>query len=309
MVVLTKVFIVLLVIFHFAKTSDDVTMNNKIFTSNHILSGIPVHDAVLKLKEVGYDGIEVWSEGYYAQEEKGITSLAKVKSALKKTGLASTVHTSLGAGQGYKYNLASKDVKLRKESVKSVLDSINLAKSLGSSLVNIHPGHTGDDVYDEEYYTINLESLRTICDFAKKKDMMISMEIMEERPREFIKRPDDAIRVIKEVGADNLGMTLDIVHGYTHGRDSVERYLREIHKDIHHLFHCHVSGHSKYATHVPFSCCEIKDFWSSEIKHFLKFYHGSIAIEGVKKEGKHIPMDLSEEDIVKDNLKFLKSIM
>jgi len=103
--------------------------------------------------------------------------------------------------------------------------------------------------------------------------------------------------------------SVDIVHGYTHGRESVERYLREIKKDIHHVLHCHVSGHSRYATHVPFSCCEIKDFWKTEIRHFLKFYHGTIAIEGAKRVNKHIPMEMSEEEIVKDNIRFLKSIM
>jgi sugar phosphate isomerase/epimerase len=285
------------------------SMNNKILTSNHILAGMPVHDAVLKLKEVGYDGIEVWSEGFFAQEEKGITSLAKVKSALKQSGLVSTVHTSIKDPQGNKYNIASKDIKLRKDSVKAVLDSISLAKSLGAVLINIHPGYSDTETYDEEYYSINMESLKAICDFARKKGVTVSMEIMEERPGEFIKTPQDVIDIIHKLNIDNLGMTLDIVHGYTHGRSEVERYLREIHKDIDHVFHCHVSGHSRYARHVPFSCCEIKDFWRAEIKHFLKFYHGTISIEGAKKPNKHIPMEMSEEDIVKDNILFVRAIM
>jgi len=285
-------------------------MDNKIFTSNHILSSIPVHDAVMKLKGFGYDGIEVWAEGFFSQSENGLTSLAKVRSALAKTGLDCVVHAPLKDISGKKYNISSKDAVLRKRSIDGTIAGVNLAKSLGASLMNMHPGHADDEKFNvADYYQMNLDSLRKICGSAEKAGIIVSMETMEERPKEFVKTPQEIIDIIHELGHPNLGMTLDISHAYTHGKSDVERYLREIKKDMHHLYHCHVSGHSKSATHVPFAYCEIKDFWAKEIRKFLEFYHGRISIEGAKKDSNSSMILMSEDEIVKDNLKYIKSVM
>lgn len=34
-------------------------MNNKIFTSNYILYKLPIHEAIIKLAETGYDGVKI----------------------------------------------------------------------------------------------------------------------------------------------------------------------------------------------------------------------------------------------------------
>ncbi len=284
-------------------------MDNKIFTSNHILSSIPVHEAVYKLKEIGYDGMEVWAEGFFAQKNKGMTSMSSLLSAFSATGLSCVVHGPTKDPSGKKYSICSKDASFRKKSVNAVFAGIDLAKSLNASLINIHPGNHGDDKYDDEFYTLNLDSLERICDYASRKGVIVSMETMEERKGEFIRTPNQVLNIIHTIGSQNFGMTLDIVHGYTHGKADVERYLKEIKKDINHLFHCHVSGHSRYATHVPFAYCEIKDFWSKEIRKFTEFYHGRISIEGAKKDKPGLNIAMSEEEIVKDNLKFIKSIV
>ena len=134
------------------------------------------------------------------------------------------------------------------------------------------------------------------------------MEIMEERPKEFIKTPEDVMNIIRKLNKKNLGMTLDIVHAYTHGKKNVKRYLKEIKKDIRSVFHCHISGHTKRFTHVPFACCEIKDFWRKEIQEFMKFYNKAIVVEGSQR-GKKLFIHMTDEEIIQDNIKFVKSIV
>lgn len=244
---------------------------------------------------------------FFPQIQEEITSVKLIKDALKRTGLLVSIHAPIKKEVG-KWNICSKDEKLRKESIEIHLKTIDIAETFNAKIINIHPGFTDEDVYDEEYYKINLKSIEIICDAAAEKDILISMEIMEERPKEFIKTPEDVMKIIKKLNRKNFGMTLDIVHAYTHGKDTVERYLKEIKKDIDFVFHCHVSGHTSKYTHAPFIACEIKDFWKKEIKKFVKFYNGAIVIEGTNK-GKDLGITLSDEELEKNNLEFINSCL
>lgn len=284
-------------------------MNNIISTATHVLTAYPIHEAILILKKEGYTGIEIWYEEYLAQEKKDITSYGRVKKALIKTGLKGVVHAAIRDLSGNKLNICSNDENLRKRSIKYSLDSINLARQLGLHLVNIHPGHMDDEKDDpKDYWPILKESFKPLVESAEEGNIILSVELMEKRPKEFIIKPIDMEKLLTHFKSDYLGATLDLVHAFTHGEEFPLMHLRE--HGVHlHLRHFHTSGFYGVngKTHCPFKIDEKhQDYFIRLLKKIMLNYDGIITIEGTIK-GILSETRENQLQVIRDNLEFVRS--
>ena len=142
-------------------------------------------------------------------------------------------------------------MKHRKTSIRKSLEALGYADRLGFSVVVIHPGHTdsADERADDDYRALLTDALRALVKKAERLKLDLAIELMEKRKREFITGPEDILAILKELGSQRAGVTVDITHALTHGPDKPAEYIEALKK---HIFHAHFSGYGERKTHVPF---------------------------------------------------------
>jgi sugar phosphate isomerase/epimerase len=281
-------------------------MNNIISTSSHLMSAFPVHEAIKEIKKEGYTGIEIWYDDFKKQEKAGDSSYADIKKAIIQTGIKGVIHASIRDAEGKKLNICSKDEKLRKKSIERNLDSIALARQFGFHLVNMHPGCLDEEDDDpKEYWPLLFDAFKQFLAKAQEGNLIIAVEAMEQRPKEFVMHAEDLKKIITHFKSDNIGATLDIVHSFTHGEEFPLRHLEELGV---HLRHFHASGFygKESKTHCPFRLDEKNiNYFRMILKKVMLEYDGIITIEGTLKG---ILSETRENQLkaVQDNMYFMK---
>ena len=283
-------------------------LKNKIATSTAILSLYPVHEAVDILGKTGYDAIEIWAEMLDIQLKSDQTSMQQIKEALERHSMTGVIHAplkDLSVPEPYKYNICSKDAKLREKSIQENLKALGFAHELGFDVVTVHPGHIDrpEENVDMDYWQLQIDAFKKLAKRAEELGVRIGMEPMEHRPREFVMEPKHVDKIIQAVQSPNLGVTFDLIHAYTHGTEKPVEFLDGLHKNI---FHVHMSGHSDKKNHVPFSMTIIHHFYLDKVINKLvgNGYSGIISIEGTLK-GVMEETGENQKKTVKENLEYI----
>ncbi len=124
----------------------------------------------------GLDGIELWAQHFYSMgyDEEIYLRLA-------------SLYPLKGCMHSYSWdlNLASMNRGVRRASVEEVKGSVDLAWRLGMDEVTVHPGHRTLIGADIPYTAMLRESLKEILEYARYRQVDISLEIMEKNGREF----------------------------------------------------------------------------------------------------------------------------
>lgn len=154
-------------------------------------------------KEKGFTGIEFWAEHLYCFN----ADPSQIRSLAEKAGLDITVHSS-----SWDLNIASMNKGIRNQSVSEIKKSIEMTAMLNAISMTFHPGSlTLADHMIDQHRRILVDSTKELLDYAEKFDVAISMELMEDRPKEFITTPEsmnDFLSILKS----DLGTTVDIAH-------------------------------------------------------------------------------------------------
>ncbi|MGV3551753.1 sugar phosphate isomerase/epimerase family protein [Rhizobium sp.] len=108
------------------------------------------------------------------------------------------------------------DEKVRREAIDLTKKGIDAARAAGSNLMTIWLGQDGFDyAFQADYdrmWQHEIDGIREVCDHDP--DCLISIEYKPNEPRAYSLMPDAAttLLAIKDVGARNLGVTLDFAH-------------------------------------------------------------------------------------------------
>lgn len=108
------------------------------------------------------------------------------------------------------------DPSVRREAIDLTKKGIDAARAAGSNLMTIWLGQDGFDyAFQVDYKQVwdhEIEGIREVC--AHDPDCLISIEYKPNEPRSYSLLPDCAttLLAIDEVGAANLGVTLDFAH-------------------------------------------------------------------------------------------------
>lgn len=108
------------------------------------------------------------------------------------------------------------DAAVRREAIDLTKKGIDAARETGARLMTLWLGQDGFDyAFQADYATLwqhEIEGIREVCEHDA--DCMISIEYKPNEPRSYSLMPDCAttLLAIKEVGAANLGVTLDFAH-------------------------------------------------------------------------------------------------
>lgn len=108
------------------------------------------------------------------------------------------------------------DAAVRREAIDLTRKGIDAAREVGSSLMTLWLGQDGFDyAFQADYARMwqhEIDGIREVCEHDP--DCMISIEYKPNEPRSYSLMPDAAttLLAIRDVGANNLGVTLDFAH-------------------------------------------------------------------------------------------------
>lgn len=169
--------------------------------------GVELEEALFLAEKSGYDGAEIQLYDLPDGEEWKRDFIQTVREFGRK-GFLAAVHAPSGD-----LNLSSSNQGIRKESLRQVLDTIELAKDAGAVAVTVHPGRLSSiREKRERQYEWMKEALWEISMLAEQKKIVVGLENMENRPKEVFTFLRELNRLLDSCRNPFLGVTLDFAH-------------------------------------------------------------------------------------------------
>lgn len=235
----------------------------KLFVSSRLLGPLKIGEGLELVREIGYEGVEVWYESLVNMDQRQVEDL-------RGSELELTIHAA-----SRDLNLTSTNTAARETAFNETLKSIDYASTVGARKLVVHPGRLSSSK-DEPggYFERQVACLREIAMYAADKGCRAVVENMEDTPYEIVVSPADVKNLVEEIGYDRMGVCLDFAHAATSNMkatfldEKLKGYVDEI----------HVSNTKPCSTHVPMDEGE-SNLGSDEIS-FAKDFKGPIVIEG-----------------------------
>ncbi len=155
----------------------------------------PVLEKFKLLKEVGFEGIEVQSDGRPDREE-----FVKARDA---TGLV--IHSVMNP-KHWKLPLSSPDPKIREQCLESVRKSLEDAKYYGASTILLVPAVVNKEIAYDEAYTRSQAEIRKLIPDAEKQGVVIGLEYVWNN---FLLSPLEFARYVDEFKSPMVQAYLD----------------------------------------------------------------------------------------------------
>ena len=194
-------------------------------------------DSILKVAELGYDGIEL------ALKNAGEIDRGLLQSLLDKTGLeVSCISTGqVFAETGLMFT--DSDVEKRKEVVRIFREFIDLASDYGQ-LVNIGRVRgciekDGVDAAEQRF----IDTIHELCDYASTKGVQFILEPVNRYEINFIHSVEDGVKLMKKVDRRNLKLMPDVFHMNIEDAKIGE----ELSKNIDHIAYIHMADSNRLA--------------------------------------------------------------
>jgi sugar phosphate isomerase/epimerase len=165
----------------------------------------PIEVTIARLGRLGYDGIQIMGEPrkYDWKEVKGL---------LKKHNIECMGAVSIMlAGR----DLIHGDPYYREMSIQYCKEIVDMIEALGGTILTLVPSEVGKIVAmadPETEWQWAIEGVQAIADHAKPKGVTIGLEPLNRFETNFLNRHDQALRLMQDVGRDNVGVTLDTFH-------------------------------------------------------------------------------------------------
>ncbi|HQC55180.1 MAG TPA: sugar phosphate isomerase/epimerase [Clostridia bacterium] len=269
----------------------------KISLSTFVYYRYSLIECLKRTKELGYDGVEIWGGRPHAYwEDMTAKRIAEVRSVLNDLNLE--ISNFIPAQFRYPVNIACVDEEIRKGSVDYIKRNIDVAEKLESPYVSLCPGYGW--LYDERHLAYNAlrKSIDEIIAHNKGNKTKLLMEPAHPMETDMIVTVDDALKLIAEVGKENLGICVDTGHLFVNGEDMVDC----VNKTQGYTVHYHIDDNfGKSDDHlVPGEgSIDFKPFIDALNKHN---YKGYLAVE------LGFGYTLNPDKAVKNSIEYIKSI-
>jgi len=212
----------------------------KIGFSANAFTNFSLIDAIQRISNAGYDGIEIVVDAPHAFLPLSDKQIEEIKHNLKSYDLlVSNLNANTVTGwysnerniEKFEPSLSNKDETLRNWRIDYTKKSIQLAKELESDSICITTGikHVKNMKYE---ISILKKSLSTILEFAETYDIKIAIEY---EPGLLVENSEDVLELSRNF--KNLGLNLDTCHVAVLNENFVE--LIQKFKDR--IFHTHIS--------------------------------------------------------------------
>lgn len=183
----------------------------KLSQSTFVYFYYPLKEAVKRIAEAGYEGVEIWGGRPHAyRDDLTRTELKDIRSLLNDEGLE--VSAFIPAQFRYPTSLVSPKKKVRNESIEYIRESFSVAIFLGTDMVTVCPSHTLFGQSFENGWELLKESLNKLIECARQYDITLLLEPAHRMESDLIITIDDALKIIREIRDNRIGVLLDTGH-------------------------------------------------------------------------------------------------
>ena len=171
----------------------------------------PLEDAIRRLAEHGYQGVEIWGGRPHAYwEDMDDARIMKIKQVLTETGME--ISSFIPAQFRYPTNIATTDEQIRKNSVQYLKNNIDVAEKLGAPYVSLCPGFSlqGEKLSDSR--KAMMSSLKELVEYAKNLKTTLLLEPAHAMETDHVLTVDHGMDVVDELGRENMGLCIDLGH-------------------------------------------------------------------------------------------------
>lgn len=191
-----------------------------------------------RLAELGYDGVEL------AVREPAALDLAAVRRVLSKYNLAVP---AVGTGQAWgeeHLSFTDPDATVRQRAIDRILSHVPLAAELNAIVIlglirgTVQPGVSPDQVH-----VWLVSALREVTEAAARSNVRMVLEPINRYETNLLNNTSETLRLISEVGADNLGVLYDTFHSNIE-EPQMEAALRACGSRV---FHVHLADSNRWA--------------------------------------------------------------
>ncbi|MFC1487234.1 sugar phosphate isomerase/epimerase family protein [Thermoproteota archaeon] len=192
----------------------------------------PFKSLLKRLTHVEVKHIELPDEGLHTLNKRRVK---KLKEIAETRNLDFVVHAPWVG-----INIATPSPALRRSVLKRLTKSIVIAGQLGCRLWLFHPGSRTalSHIYPKEDWQLNLESVHTLLNVARREDVKVAIENTPEPFPSIMKSVDEFHTFYQDLN-DDIDMVLDIAHANLNRqlRDFITQFSKKI-------VHIHVSDNN-----------------------------------------------------------------
>lgn len=147
----------------------------------------------------------------------------------------------------YPTNLCIANERIRQDSIAYLQEAIEVATVFGAPLVSLCPGHTVYGQSKEDGWERLKDSVRTLSASAAQQGVRLAIEPADRYETDLVQTTDDILRLLDELGLENVGVVLDTGHAYVVGEEP-SQVVRELGEA---LFHVHIDdNHGQRDEHL-----------------------------------------------------------
>ena len=185
----------------------------------------PLIEAVKRIKEYGYDGVELWGGRPHAYwEDMTKERRQDLKKAIEDHGLE--ISNFIPAQFRYPTNLAAHDELIRKNSVSYIKKNIDVAVELGAPYVSLCPGFRMYGATHLEAWNCMIQSFRELAEYARKMPLHLILEPAHRYETDLVYTVNDGKRALKEING-KMGILVDLGHLFVNA-ESVSDVVKEV---------------------------------------------------------------------------------
>lgn len=160
-----------------------------------------------KIKEIGYDGVElVFDDEYFDPIKRSRTEVKEFADNFVLQGLEIP---SIATGVFWKYNLGSNEESIRKKGIEYGKAGIKMANAVGAKSILVVPAVASPEIPYEKVYENSIKSIKELGSFAKDFGITVAVENVWNK---FLYSPLEFKRFIQEVGLENVKVYLDVAN-------------------------------------------------------------------------------------------------
>ncbi|WP_208591982.1 sugar phosphate isomerase/epimerase family protein [Gracilibacillus suaedae] len=175
----------------------------QLYMSSTLCWNFSVSKAMQIAEANGIDGVEVWVD----QLNYHNTSCKEINKIRQYTDLELSIHAP-----SWDLNLCSLNKSIQQSSMEEMERAMHIGAEIGAPNITIHPGRATMSVKNKASFMQTLkENIYVLAEKGSSLGIDLSIELMEERPKELITTPSAMNQLVEEL-PDNVQVTFDVAH-------------------------------------------------------------------------------------------------
>jgi protein FrlC len=180
-----------------------------------VVSGVflnySIEEAIQRIATAGYDTVDIWSgRPHVYRRDLSAAELMRLRQVIKGADLE--VSSFLPAFYRYPYSLSSPNEIIRQDSIQYMKECMDNAVLLDSPILLIVPTRTLHGQGIENGWERFADSIAVVCEYAQQYDIKLGLESLNHYVSDLVSTVSDAVKMIEQLGYDNLGIVLDTGH-------------------------------------------------------------------------------------------------